>query len=97
MEFQWDALKSASNEKKHGFDFDLAKEVFEDPLHKAIPVFGGGEPRSKVIGLIEKVACVVVIHTNRTENGTEFCRIISARKASRKERNEYDCNSKKPT
>ena len=36
MEFQWDAIKNALNEKKHGVDFELAKEVFEDPFHNSI-------------------------------------------------------------
>ena len=97
VEFQWDENKSASNEIKHGIDFELAKEVFDDPFHKSIALSKHEEHRWKVIGMIGGQSVIIVIHTYRTELGTHYCRIISARAASRKERNIYDDHNKNPT
>ena len=87
MEFDWDENKNKSNQKKHGIDFNDAKEVFEDEssvisedLRKDY-----GENRWKIVGKIYG-SIISVIYTIRDK----VTRIISARKASRKERDEYN-------
>ncbi len=87
MEFDWDKNKNNSNQEKHGIDFNDAKEVFKDEnnvitrdLRKDY-----GENRSKIVGKIYG-SIISVIYTMRDK----ITRIISARKASRKERDEYN-------
>jgi uncharacterized DUF497 family protein len=87
MKFEWDEIKNATNKQKHGIDFDDAKEVFKDQNSLLAPDLRKdyGEERWKVIGRIYG-SIISVIYTMRN-NGI---RIISARKASEKERNEYN-------
>ncbi|QTQ11217.1 BrnT family toxin [Treponema parvum] len=89
MTFEWDEKKNAINKKKHGIDFYEAVRVFLDD--KRIEKYDEGnsspeEERTKVLGLAHKV--VVVIYTERHEN----LRIISARFATKEERDEYYSN-----
>jgi uncharacterized DUF497 family protein len=49
-----------------------------------------GEERWRTIGFVDAVALVVVIHTHVEQNGEEIVRIISARKATRRERTIYE-------
>ena len=81
--FDWDEPKAASNEAKHGIAFHEAIEVFDDP--GSIEVIDDrkryGEERLIAIGLVSGVP-ISVVYTMR---GTSR-RIISARPASRKER-----------
>jgi hypothetical protein len=86
MEFEWDDSKNESNSKKHGIDFNDAKEVFKDDNSKIAPDLRKdyGEERWKIIGKIYGIL-ISVIYTVRN-NAT---RIISARRASLIERNEY--------
>lgn len=85
MEFEWDLRKRSLNLRKHGVAFEEAVELFRGPilevsndyLHEAEHRFVvHGEARGSVI---------VVVYTLRAEKG----RIISARKASKSEREEY--------
>jgi len=86
MNFEWDAAKAATNLVKHGISFEQAALVFADPnrltftdtrhLH---------EKRENTTGLIAGVLIITVTHTDRSGN----VRIISARPASRQERNRY--------
>jgi uncharacterized DUF497 family protein len=55
----------------------------------------GGELRWQTLGLVGGVVFLLVAHTVRNEAEEEVIRIISARKASRKERVRYDQNRKK--
>lgn len=91
MKFEWDSHKNISNLRKHGLDFDLAKEVFADPLHKTLwnGVYGN-EERWQTVGVISGIWVIVVIHTDRSDAGDEITRIISARKATSSERNFYE-------
>ena len=84
MRFVWDEVKNRTNKAKHGLRFDLAKLVFDDPLHLSVPDrHEHGEERWFTIGLVGSNALVVVVHTYVEQNGEEIVRIISARKATR--------------
>lgn len=89
MEFEWDEYKNESNQEKHGIDFNDAKEVFKDDNSKVSPDLRKeyGESRWKIIGKIYG-SIISVIYTMRDK----AVRIISARKASRNERDEYNNN-----
>ena len=88
MEFEWDANKAKSNWVKHGIRFEDAVLVFDDPQHLSQQDrIENGEYRWQTIGLVYGI---VVTHTIRFESGNEIIRIISARKADRKERSRYE-------
>ena len=91
--FEWDEAKAKTNERRHGVRFDDAILVFADPF--AITEqdrIEGGELRWQTIGLAGGVVLLLVAHTVRDEDEDEIIRIISARKAARKERKRYDEN-----
>ena len=86
MEFEWDRAKAASNLAKHGIDFDDAIGVFDDPrMLSIVDPRSYGETRYNAIGAVEGRVLFVVY----TKRGSEVFRIISARKASRRERTAY--------
>ena len=86
MQFEWDEKKNKLNYEKHGIYFDEAKEIFSSfVLINKDTRFDYGEARFIAIGELSGVLVIVVIYTNRNEN----IRIISARKASNKEREKY--------
>jgi uncharacterized DUF497 family protein len=84
-EFEWDEKKRESNLKKHGIDFIDAVEVFSDTDRVDIDSTRNGEKRGQTIGLIFDVVVILLVHVSRDQKK----RIISARKASRKEREMY--------
>jgi uncharacterized DUF497 family protein len=82
MDFEWDEAKSALNLARRGFGFDFAARIFEGPVTEyADDRRDYGEPRMIALGCVDG-EWLVVVYTWRGE----MCRIISARKASRKER-----------
>ena len=95
MEFEWDEEKNQANIIKHGISFQEAKEVFNDPnlLTYIDDRFDYEETRELSIGQLllpeQPVIVILVVHTDR--NGVT--RIISARRASRKERRIYEQQS----
>ena len=93
--FDWDPVKAAANERKHGIDFDSALAAFGDPF--ALLRFErveDGEQRWQTIGAAKGYLLLLVVHTIREtmENGEEIevVRIISARRADRSERRRYE-------
>ena len=92
MVFVWDENKNRANRQKHGVAFDTAARVFDDPfavsyVDRAI----GEEVRWHTVGLVGGVAMLLVVHLIKDEdNGDEEIRIISARKANRRERALYE-------
>ncbi len=88
FKFEWDYQKAASNLKKHGVSFDEAVSVFGDDLALtfADTDHSESEYRSRTYGMSSKGRLLVVVHTER-RNGV---RIISARKATRYEKNIYE-------
>ena len=90
--FSWDARKALSNLKKHGVSFEEAATVFADPdaLDWDDPEHSDAEIRSKRLGTSVTGRVLIVIYTPRKVNhGKEIIRIISARQATRKERQAY--------
>ncbi|MBS3049645.1 BrnT family toxin [Enterobacter mori] len=90
-EFEWDTNKAKSNLIKHGIRFEEAVLVFDDPYHLSLQDrHENGEFRWQTIGLVHGLIIIMVAHTVRFESGDEVIRIISARKADRKERSRYE-------
>jgi hypothetical protein len=89
IDFAWDTSKAESNIRKHGVSFDEARTVFSDPFELTIsdPDHSHGEYRFLSIGRSERDRLLVVSYTERHPN---TIRIISARVASRPERQIYD-------
>jgi len=88
--FEWDPQKAKSNLEKHGVSFEEASTAFEDLLSLTIsdPLHSIDEERMVLIGMSHKNRALVMVHTERGDN----IRIISARKATRKERKNYESN-----
>lgn len=94
IRFEWDEAKNLSNERKHGVSFQDASEVFRDPLFVSLKErVQDGEQRWQTYGEVDGFL-LVVAHTVQEEvkHGTtvEVIRMISARNASRKERQRYE-------
>jgi len=85
--FVWDSEKASSNAGKHNVRFELACQVFFDPLIRLEDAGIGEEERDAAIGLTEDWALLFVVHLLR-EEGT--IRIISARPATAQERRRYE-------
>lgn len=87
--FQWDDKKARSNFKKHGIRFEEAKSAFYDEYARIIddPDHSDGEDRYVLLGVSLQSNVLVVWHCYREPD--ETIRIISARKATRKEANTY--------
>jgi len=90
LTFEWNPQKAESNINKHGVSFEEASTVFQDPLSLTIddPLHSTDEERMVQVGISHKNRLLVVVHT---EIG-DTIRIISARKATKKERNNYESN-----
>jgi uncharacterized DUF497 family protein len=88
LRFSWDSRKARANERKHGIGFPEATTAFGDPLSITIPDpdHSTGESRYVLVGMTFRARLVVVAHSER---GNEI-RIISARRATRTEREAYE-------
>jgi uncharacterized DUF497 family protein len=88
MDFEWDPGKAASNLSKHKVAFDEAATVFGDPLSSTFPDpdHSSDEDRFITIRMSGGGRVLIVSHTNRGHR----IRVISARKATRQERNAYE-------
>lgn len=94
MNFQWDYDKEQINISKHGIDFDTAIKVFNDDyrIEKFDKKHSDDEDRYITIGMIDDIAVVLMVVYTEREEGT-IIRIISARKATNRERKMYyDCD-----
>ncbi|OED42088.1 hypothetical protein AB833_07970 [Chromatiales bacterium (ex Bugula neritina AB1)] len=88
MIFEWDSEKNLSNIRKHGVSFETAKRIFDGYVMTTIDDrFPYPELRECSIGIVDGITVLVVIHTD-TDTGK--IRLISARKATRKERTRYE-------
>jgi uncharacterized DUF497 family protein len=87
--FEWDQNKNASNSKKHGVSFEEAKTVFSDDFARLIsdPEHSKEEERFILLGESIESNLLIVCHCIRDEDSV---RIISARKADKKERRTYE-------
>ena len=87
MRFRADPAKAASNLRKHGVSFADAESVLQDPLAVTVEdPDAEGEQRFISIGLGSAGELLVVVWTKRDDE----CRVISARRATRKERKQYE-------
>ena len=88
--FEWDGLKATQNESKHGVSFEEARTIFGD-IHAITaddPDHSHREVRLLQLGMSSANRLLVVAFTERDGR----VRIISARKATRNERQEYEEN-----
>ena len=95
--FDWDPDKAKANRKKHGIGFEQASTIFLDP--RMISVFdtthSGDEDRWATVGIDRGGILLVVIHTfQQVDADCSRIRIISARKATRKESKQYQEGNK---
>ncbi len=88
LTFEWDLRKARSNLVKHGVAFEEASTIFGDPLSLTIPdpEHSLAEKRYVTMGRAFNAKLLVVVQTDRGDN----IRIISARRASRRERKFYE-------
>ena len=88
VNFQWDEYKARTNLAKHGVSFEEAATAFGDPLSLTIPdpAHSQVEDRWITLGHSHQRKLLVVVHTERGDN----IRIISARRAGRRERKSYE-------
>ena len=90
MLFAWNESKNRTNRNKHGISFEMASLVFADPWEiSEVDRTVDGELRWQTVGLIEGISVVTVTHT-REGHGDEIIRIITARKATPRERRNYE-------
>jgi hypothetical protein len=90
MKFEWHNFKATENKKKHGIKFEDAITVFDDPFALIAPDYKHsniGEYREWIIGEAD-IGVLVVVFTIRQPD--DIYRIISARRAKRKERKRYE-------
>jgi uncharacterized protein len=94
--FEWDTRKAAVNRAKHGVSFEEAGTVFGDPDALDGPDLSHSERESRFLRLGRAVTgrVLIVAYTVRRRDDGERIRIISARRASRKERAAYAATSR---
>ena len=89
LRFTWDKSKSKANQKKHGISFEEAQTVFfdENAIEYFDPDHSESEDRFLLLGLSSSLRTLVVSHCYRKRES--LIRIISARKATKKEQKVY--------
>ena len=89
LQFEWDARKATTNEKKHDVSFEEARSVFYDERARLIddPDHSEDEARFILLGLSSSLRLLVVCHCYRSDDNV--IRIISARKATAGESKSY--------
>jgi hypothetical protein len=94
LRFTWDERKNAQNRRKHGISFEEARTVFfdEQALLISDPDHSEQENRFLLLGLSTALRTLLVCHCYRRND--EIIRIISARRANREEREQYDTRGK---
>jgi hypothetical protein len=97
MKFEWDRNKELANIKKHSVTFEQASYVFADPF--ALSLYDGehseNEDRWILLGKSLNRNLLVVIHTFKDNDNVELVRIISARKATKREMQTYNTRCQK--
>ena len=90
LRFEWDDTKADQNRRKHRVSFQEARTAFADEHALLLddPDHADEEDRFILLGLSSKLRTLVVCHCYRKPH--EVIRIISARKANRKERDTYN-------
>ena len=87
MEFEWRNAKADANLQAHGVSFDLARTVFKDPfaVERLDDREDYGEERFVIVGMAEGGVVLFVAYTEREGR----LRIISARRATQNEQDDY--------
>ena len=87
--FDWHPAKARENVRKHGVSFEEAQTVFADEQALLLddPDHSVGEQRFVILGLSAPLRLLLVVHSYREDD--DVIRIISARKATRSERDQY--------
>jgi len=90
IRFAWDPKKNRLNQKKHDISFEEAQTVFSDENARLIPDpdHSENEDRFILLGLSNRLRMLMVAHCYRENE--EAIRIISARKATRREKEQYN-------
>ena len=89
--FEWDEDKASANLRKHHISFRAARAVFDDPFRiTEEDSIADGELRLKTIGLANNLLILLVVHLEEVHNGDTHVRIISARRATPRERIDYE-------
>jgi len=88
LRFEWDERKNTTNQRKHGVSFQEAQTVFYDERALLREDPDEAEDRFLLLGLSLALRTLVVCHCYREEDAV--IRIISARKANRSERSQYE-------
>jgi hypothetical protein len=83
--YEWDSAKAKSNQEEHGVDFADAAQVFENPYLDREDTDAVGDQVFVALGMDNLGRLLVVVYTYRKDR----IRLISARKATRKEGKEY--------
>jgi uncharacterized protein len=88
LRFEWDPAKAAANLAKHRVSFEEAATVFADPLGRIVddPRHSADEARYVLLGQSERQRPLAVMFTERAG----AVRLISARKATPRERGDYE-------
>ena len=91
LKFEWDKKKASSNLKKHDVSFDEASTVFGDSLANLFDdeEHSEDENREYIIGHSSFHQLLIVFFTERAR---DLIRIFSVRKATKKERKDYEEN-----
>lgn len=89
MDYEWSEVKEKLNIIKHGVDFNEAKSVFGDEYALVLydEEHSENEERFLLLGMSEKERVLLVVHCYKEE---DTIRIISARKATARERKQYE-------
>jgi uncharacterized protein len=91
--FEWNPEKAAANFRKHGVSFETASLAFTDQ-HAVIEFEDhyGDEDRWHTTGMVNGELLLLVVHTGWEDGELEIVRIISARRANKSERLNYEKN-----
>ena len=95
LRFEWDSAKARANQRKHGITFEEAETAFFDERALIVPDpdhSTENEERLILLGLSASLRVLVVIHCEMQD---DVIRIISARRATRSERVQYDARWKR--
>jgi uncharacterized DUF497 family protein len=95
LRFEWDERKSLANHRRHGVSFQEAMSVFSDDAALLLddPDHSEEEDRFIMLGLSANLRTLVVCHCYRQR--ANLIRIISARKATKNERRQYERQGRK--
>jgi uncharacterized protein len=92
FQFEWDEVKAVTNLRKHGISLELASTVFHDPrlLSVADVEHGDTEERWFSVGCASNGVVLTVVYLWSEADLTTRIRLISARRATRAERQQYE-------